>query len=690
MNIAQTIALALRHHQAGRLDEAQELYRRVLEAEPNDSTALHLLGVIAHRQGELDNAEGLIRAAIHQDPHYAEAYNNLGNLLRDKGQMDEALAAHRAALEINSGDCEIYFSLGATYQACGRPNESCEAYLQALSLDPSYAVAWMNLGNALAGLGRHEEALTCIRKALEIQPDSAEAHYNLARLLQQRGEYEAAAGHYRRALDADPSLVEAWYNLGTLYLVREKVDEAVAQLQRALELEPLYADALNNLAKALKARGDMEGALAAYRQALALRPDDREIFSNLLLALNYVSTAEPKEVYALHRDYAARFEAPLQPAWLRHTNHPEVERRLRIAYLSPDFRRHPVANFIEPVLRCHDRRHFEVWCYYTYGVADDLTGQLKSLADQWRDVATLTDEALAERIREDGIDILVDLAGHTAGNRLGVFARKPAPVQVTWLGYLNTTGLAAMDWRLTDEKADPAGVNEAFYSESLARFPYSQWCYHPFDGMQEVSPLPALKNSYVTFGAFNQVAKISDEILDVWARVLEEVEGSRLLLVGIPEGWARQRIVEAFRKHGVDGKRLDFRGKLSLEEYWAAFSEADIALDTFPYNGGTTTCDALWLGVPVITLSGVCAASRGGCSLLTALGRTEWIAATVDEFGQIARALVDDFASLERIRKSLRQQMEASPLRNEEAFTMDIERAYRKMWRKWCQRDVHR
>ncbi len=690
MNIAQAIALALRRHQEGRLDEAQELYRQVLDVAPTHSTALHLLGVIAHRRGELERAEELIRAAILHDPRYAEAHNNLGNLLRDRGRMDAALAAHRAALAINSGDCEIHFSLGVTYQAAGRPNEAGEAYLQALALNPSYGGAWVNLGNVLAGQGRREEALACFSRAIEIRPGLAEAHYNLARLFQQGGEVDAAADHYRRALDSDPCLAEAWYNLGTLCLEQEKVDEAVAHLQRALELKPTYADALNNLAKALKTRGDMEGALAAYRRALAAQPDDREIFSNLLLALNYVSIAEPEAVFALHRDYAARFEEPLRPGWQPHANLREPERRLRIAYLSPDFRRHPVANFIQPALRCHDRRHFEVWCYDTHGVDDGLTAQLKSLSDQWRDVAALTDEALAARIREDGIDILVDLSGHTAGNRLGTFARKPAPVQATWLGYLNTTGLAAMDWRLTDGRADPPGVNDAFYSEALARLPHSQWCYHPFDGMPEPGPLPARRNSHVTFGAFGQVAKISGETLDVWARVLREAEGSRLLLVGVPEGWARQRIAAAFRRHGVEDERLDFRGKLSLEGYWAAFSEADIALDAFPYNGGTTTCDALWQGLPVVTLSGVRTASRGGRSLLTALGRPEWIAATAEEFVRIAHGLARDVASLEQIRKALRQWMEASPLRNEKEFTLGLERAYRQMWRKWCQEGLKR
>lgn len=683
MNTVQAIEQAVQLHLAGRFGEAQALYRRVLEAEPGNPTALHLSGVIAHREGDLARAEALIRAAVLRAPRYAEACNNLGNLLRDAGRAEEALDWHRSALEINSDDCETWFSLGLTCQALNRPADACEAYLRAVTLRPGYGAAWVNLGNALEREGNGDEALACFRRAVEALPESAEAHYNLARLLQGAGSAEEAEAHYLRALEADPRLAQGWYNLGILRQRREQVDEAVACFRRALEIAPDYAEALNNLAGALKARGETDEAVACYRRALALRPDDGEIFSNLLLALNYVSGADPGAVLALHRDFAARFEGKPAPGWPKHDNAPEPERRLRIAYLSPDFRRHPVANFIEPVLRRHDRSRFEVWCLYSHPAADGETAHLKSLADHWRDIAGASDEEVAQGIQGEGIDILVDLAGHTAGNRLGVFARKPAPVQATWLGYLNTTGLAAMDWRITDAEADPAGA-EARYAEALMRLSHSQWCYRPFDGMPAPGPLPALSDGRVTFGSFNNAAKISAETLALWARVLRETEGSRLLLVGVPEGEARRRIAAAFHGRGVDPARVDFRGKLSLSGYWEAFSQADIALDTFPYNGGTTTCDALWLGLPVVTLSGGSAVSRGGRSLLAALGRGEWIADTADEYVGIARTLAGDVSALARTRAGLRQAMQASPVMDERTFTLDLEMAYRQMWRHWC------
>lgn len=688
MNTSQAIAQAIHHHRAGHFDTAKTIYRQVLSVEPGNPTALHLSGLIAQHEGELEQAETLIRAAIRHDPHYAEAHNNLGNLLRDKGQMEEALAWHISALGIHPDDCEICFSLGLTSQTCGRLAEAREAYLRALTLNPTYVPAWMNLGNVLINMGKSEEALESLRRAVELQPESAEAHYNLARLLHREGNSAEAATHYGMALNADPRLAEAWYNLGILEQGRARIDEAVESFLHALEIAPAYVDALNNLAGALKARGDIPGAIDCYRQALELRPDDAEIFSNLLFALDHSPAIDTDIVLSLHRDFARQFETPLTSGWPKHANPPDPVRKLRIAYLSPDFRNHPVANFIEPVLRCHNRDSFQIWCLYNQAIADDQTAHLMSQADHWRDIAGLSDEVLAARIQSESIDILVDLAGHTAGNRLTLFARKPAPVQVTWLGYLNTTGLTAMDWRITDAQADPHDADAALYSERLMRLPYSQWCYHPFDSMPSPGPLPALKNAFVTFGSFNNVAKITDETLALWSKVLERQENSRLMLVGVPEGWARRRITSVLRARGVEAKRLAFRGKLPLRGYWEAFSQVDIALDAFPYNGATTTCDALWLGLPVVTLSGESAVSRSARSLLTALGRQAWSASTPDEFAGIACGLAKDIPALTQIRAGLRQEMRISPLMNEKEFTLALERAYRQMWQAWCQSET--
>lgn len=684
MNTAQTIALAIHHHQAGQLGEAKEIYQQLLNLEPGNPTALHLLGLIIRQEGDLDQAEALIRASIRHDPLYAEAHNNLGNLLRDQARLEEALNWHLSALRIQPDDCETWFSLGLTCQTGSRLPEAREAYLHALRLHPAYAAAWMNLGNVLDGQGLQQEAQECLERAVSIEPGLALAHYNLARLLQRTEHATEAAVHYQCALDADPDLVSAWYNLGILDLKLDKVDESAECYRRALEIDPEHVDAINNLALTLKARGDIEGAIAGYRRALALRPGDMEIFSNLLMCLNYASDTEPGLMYAMHLDFAERFERELRNCWPSHDNLPDPERRLRIAYLSPDFRIHPVANFFEPVLRHHDREHFEVFCLYNHTGADAETEHLATLADHWWDISGLSDDVVASHIRDERIDILVDLAGHTAGNRLGVFARKPAPVQVTWLGYLNTTGLTAMDWRITDANADPSDA-EAFYSERLLRLPDSQWCYRPFEGMPHLHALPALTNTHVTFGSFNNVAKVTDEALALWSRVLRRVDNSRLLMVGVPEGWARRRITSLLHEHGVEADRLTFMGKIPLEDYWHAFPLADIALDSFPYNGGTTTCDALWSGLPVVTLSGGNSASRGGRSLLATLGKPEWIAATPGEFADIACELAENLQALARTRATLRQQMESSPLRDEKTFTLNLEQAYRRIWRSWTE-----
>lgn len=685
MNTDQILSQAIHFHQTGQFGEAKALYRQILGMEPGNPSALHLLGIIVHQEGDLDTAEELIRAAIRHAPSYAEAHNNLGNLLRDKGRLEDALACHLSALKLSPTDCEIHFSLGLTYQAGGRPAEACDAYLRAVSLQPNYGAAWGNLGNVLEGEGRLEEALVCLTRAAGSSPGSEGAHYNLARLLQRMEHFDEAAAHYSQALNINPRMAEAWYNLGILQQKQGKIDAAVENFERALEVNPSYAEALNNLAGALKARGDIQGAIAHYRQTLALSPDDHEVFSNLLLALNYASDADPGGIYAEHRDFAERFEKKLISDRLRHANSPDSERKLCIAYLSPDFRFHPVANFIEPALHHHNRQGFKVLCLYNHVATDTQTELFKAQADEWWDIAGLTDETVAKIIQDLGVDILVDLAGHTSGNRLGVLARKPAPVQATWLGYLNTTGLAAVDWRLTDAHADPVGTSEAFHSERLMRLPHSQWCFHPFDGMPTPGDLPALKNAYVTFASFGNAAKITDTCLELWARVLQTSPTSHLLAVGVPEGWARDRIVAHFRDRGIEPYRLDFLGKRHLQAYWDAFSLADIALDTFPYNGGTTSCDALWQGLPVVSLSGQTPASRGGSSLLSALGRPEWIANSPEAFAETAGALAADIPALARTRAGLRQQMSASPLMDEKRFILDLEEAYRQMWRSWCQ-----
>jgi predicted O-linked N-acetylglucosamine transferase (SPINDLY family) len=388
-------------------------------------------------------------------------------------------------------------------------------------------------------------------------------------------------------------------------------------------------------------------------------------------------------VFAEHRRFAGRFEVPLKPGWPKHPNSRDPERRLKIGYVSGDFYRHAVAYFIEPVLAHHDKSRFEVYCYYNNTQHDDFTDRLIAYTDHWIPCKFLSDDQLAERIRADGIDILVDLSGHTSGNRMRVFARKPAPIQVTYLGYPGTSGLSAMDYRITDHCADPE-QNEIYYSEKLLRLPDSLWCYRPSDDMPEVGPLPALRNGYITFGSLNNFNKINDQCIGLWADLLKAVPGSRLVMVTVPEGAAREQLLEKFLGLGVAAGRLDIFGKLPFREFHRMFRQIDISLDPVFVNGATTTCESLWMGVPVLSLAGGRFLSRAGLSILGAAGLPEFAPATREAYLGVAVRLADNIPALAQLHDGMRARIAVSPLCDEARFTRNFEHAFRDIWGKWC------
>ena len=387
-----------------------------------------------------------------------------------------------------------------------------------------------------------------------------------------------------------------------------------------------------------------------------------------------------------HKHYAAQFEAPLAHFVRQHRNDADPGRRIKVGYVSADFRDHAVAYFIEPVLAHHAHDKFEIFCYYNHIRTDAVTKRLQGYVDHWRTIAGLSDDEADRLIREDQIDILVDLAGHTALNRLPVFARKSAPVQVTWLGYLNTTGLASMDYRITDVWASPPGESDRYNTETLLRMPDSQWCYHPPPKAPRVNDLPALESGQITFGSFHTLAKITPLITRLWSDVLNAIPASRLLMVarGLEQQQTKEEVQSRFARHGIEAGRIDFLGSQSFENYLRLHQQIDINLDTSPYTGGTTTCHSLWMGVPVITLAGKTATSRGGASLLNALGLSDLVAQTEEEYINIARKLSADRTGLRSMKLDLRSMMARSPLTNGEQFTQYLERIYREIWASWC------
>jgi predicted O-linked N-acetylglucosamine transferase (SPINDLY family) len=430
-------------------------------------------------------------------------------------------------------------------------------------------------------------------------------------------------------------------------------------------------------------QGEMRRAVECYRRALALDPDSPSAQSNLLACLNYLPEMSTAELLAEHRRFGERLEAPLRARWGAHANSRDPDRRLRVGYVSGDFREHAMAFSIAPVLAHCDPDRFETVCYATNAFADDVTARLRGLAHQWRSVVGASDEDVAERIRRDGIDILVDLSGHTALNRLPVFARKPAPVQVAWLGYVTSTGLTAMDYRLTDARADPPGADESGYTETLVRLPWVT-VFEPAAASPSVAPLPALVGGGLTFACLNHLAKVTPEVVALWARILLAMPDSRLLIGNAGDENVQRRLADAFAAHGVAAARLAFRPKLPLGGFLALHREIDLALDTFPYSGGATSCHSLWMGVPFVTLAGDRYMARMGLSLLEQVGLGEFVARTQAEYADLAVRTARDRGRLAQLRSTLRQRVAASPLVDASGFVRSLESAYKEVWRAWC------
>jgi predicted O-linked N-acetylglucosamine transferase (SPINDLY family) len=466
----------------------------------------------------------------------------------------------------------------------------------------------------------------------------------------------------------------------------DRFQEAADRFRTALAIDPNLAEAENGLASALRDLGHVDAAIEAARRALRLRPDDRDVHSQLLFTLLHSPEIAPQQVFEEHREWARRHAAGLRSVSETHSNSREPGRRLRIGYVSGDFRHHSIAQFFEPVLARHDFSALDIFCYSNLAHADETTERLRSSAAHWREIAPLDDESVAELIRSDEIDILVDLSGHTRYNRLLVFARRPAPVQATWLGYMNTTGLDTIDYRITDARASPEGPLDALHSERLVRLPDSQWCYQPPPGCPEVTIPPAVREGKpVTFGAFSSLAKIGPRVIALWCKLLERLPDARLLIVGLGLESIREEYLSRFTARGIAPGRIELRAFQSFLDYLAMHADADAILDTFPYTGGTTTCHALWMGVPVVSLAGESAPSRGGASLLGTIGLEELVADTPEQYLDKACSLAGDLGRLSTLREGMRARMSASPLMDTARFTRHLEQAYRSMWHRWCQ-----
>jgi predicted O-linked N-acetylglucosamine transferase (SPINDLY family) len=707
-----TVAEGLRHHRAGRLDEAAKNYRQVLNEDPEQPDALHLLGMVAQSVGQLDEAVDLISHSLRVNPDNVSAINNLAGVLKDQARYSEAIEFYEAAIAAAPAEAYLYSNLGNVLRDAGQLDDAAKAHRQALQLDPGSYAALSNLGSVLDAQGHYPEATACFRRALQLNPRSHETLVNLGVTLKREGRLVEAEEALRQALDLQPRSDAALANLGSLLLQQGRTEEAFVTLQLALginprsliglinmgnvlkdlgqftkafeclqiavQLAPTSHLAHNNLGTVLNELGHAAEAAGCFRRALELKPDYHWAHSNLLFTQQYLPDITPAERFAEHCRYDEKFAQPLAFAVAPHRNAPDPERRLKIGYVSGDFREHSVALFIEPVLAAHDAAQVEVFCYANQIVNDAMTTKLRSHVPHWREVAALDDEALAALIREDGIDILVDLSGHTARHRLLTFARKPAPIQGTMIGYMQTTGLRAMDFRITDPQLDPPGASEAFNTEELVRLSAGAATFRPPAFAPAVNELPALNKGHITFGAFNNLAKVTPEVIAAWAEILESVPNSRLLVVGR----AGNAVKPALEERGIAAERIEAIDRLPLAQYLALHHRVDLLLDTFPYNGGTTGLLAIWMGVPFVTVDGTEATSHAGAALLRPLGLSRLIAVNPADYILKAVATAGDLPRLAEWRRTLRAEL-APHLGDGRLYTSQLEGAFRDMWRRW-------
>jgi predicted O-linked N-acetylglucosamine transferase (SPINDLY family) len=645
----------------------------------------------------------------------AQTTFRLGVLALQSGRLEEAVDVLTRATTLAPTNAACHANLGEAHRRLGHSQAAIESFLRAIALEPALVAPVYNLGLALQECGASDGALACFERAAELNADapdlgervaaarsaaaghdvapdranrnpadalSAHTLLALARPLALTGRYTDAVALLERAVRLEPRLTFAHCNLGLLKAALGQIHDAAGSYRRALELEPDVAETHHNLGNAWLRGGFLQDAIDSYRKAAALRPDHAAYHSELLFHLHFDPAYDARALLAEARAWERAHDAPrCAPAAPRDR---APDRRLRIGYVSPNFRHHCQAFFMMPLLEQHDHERFEIICYSDVARPDDWTHRLLGHADQVHVVVGVSDAALADRIAEDRVDILVDLTMHMAQSRLQVFARKPAPLQVCWLAYPGTTGLSAIDYRVADPYLSPPGSDEAAYAERPLLLPDTFWCYHPLTDQPPVSALPARRRGHVNFGSLNNLLKVGEATVALWARVLREVDGSTMTLLA-PVGDARERTAMLFEAQGIARRRIEFVEYRPRLPYLATYESIDVCLDTSPYNGHTTSLDAFWMGVPVVTLVGSTIVGRAGLSQAMNLGLPELVARTPDEFVKIAVGLATDWDRLGELRAALRARIEASPLMDAPRFARNLEDAYRQIWRRWCE-----
>lgn len=714
-DVAGTLSHALDCHQRGLLTEAQKGYRQILKKHPNHFDALHLLGVSEQQLGHHDDAMRLLKRALLVDPKSAAAHLNLGSLLMDLGRLEEAVASSDKAIELDSGFINAHFNRGNALLALGRFTEAVASFRNALAINPRYTDAHNNCGNALSRMGAFAEAIGCYDQAIALDPGFAPAYVNRSAALIELRRIDEAILDLDRALALAPQNVDAWINRGEALLRGYRLDDSLASYDRALELnpksagawlgraralllsrrlveaksacrealaiEPMSVDGLVLLGQCHATQADIDSAIACFEKVLAMDPGHEVALTNRIFTLDFSTKAGFVHHQAARADWwrAVGSKEAQRAAPLEAINR-DPDRRLVVGYVSAEFKRRSAAYTYRPVLENRDKAQFDVVCYSSSPTSDDVTETFKKSADLWRDVSQWSDDQLADRIQRDKIDILVDLSGHGENNRLRVFARKPAPVQVTAWGHATGTGIPAIDYLFSDPVAIPAEVRH-HHAEQIYDLPCLIPLEPPPAGARTNLP-PVLRNGFLTYGVFNRVSKFSDGAIALWSRLLSADPASRLMIkdLMLDDVETRGHLLERFGAHGVDAARISLLGTTDRETHLAAYRDVDVCLDPFPHGGGVSTWEALYMGVPVVAKLGDGVASRAAGAILSATGLTDWVASNETEYFEIARR--PTATQLEALRRDLPALIDRRC--GPRSYTKAVEGAYREMWRRYC------
>ncbi len=714
------INLGVLQHEAGQLNEAERSLRRAFEIMPQNVKAVFNLGNVLMELERYQEAEQIFKSAVQLPGSEGEAYFGLGRALKGQKKLNEAETAYRQSLAFNPDNESVHYNLGNLCKDLERLNEAEASYRRAVNIKPELALAHYNLGHILKRMDRLGEAKDSYRRAIELNPDHAEAHCGLGMVLSGMGSLKEAEISCRKALDINPNYADAHCVLGVIFLNAKKLGEAEASLRRALQIEPDFFEAHNNLSLILKEQGktneaissclkaleiDPESALShcnlgilflaigqvnesinCFRKALQLKPDYALAHSNLIFLQDLNAKMTVSELQSERRNWDAVHGAPFYGE-LAHENQADPERKLRIGYMSADFRIHSAAFVFGGMLVNYDAGQFDVIAYSNFATKDLLTERFQESVTLWRDIAGMADDEVAQLIREDGIDILVDLSGHSAGNRLLVFARKPAPIQITAWGYAHGTGMRAMDVFLTDPVSVPI-EEQVYYAERIRYLPCVVG-YFKNGETPSVNDLPALSGKGITFGSFNRLSKNSEATYRVWSNILKACPESRMVIKTheLNDGGTRGRVMSYFTSAGIDPERIILQRWSPRHEHMQAYNQIDIALDPFPHGGGVTALEGLMMGVPMVSLCWPTTSGRVSASILTALGLTDWIARTEQEYEQLAIKKAMDLQSLSALRCELRNIFNLSVIGDQLAYTRSVEREYRSLWREWCEKN---